>query len=274
MKLLRSGLAGCFFVAFAVGGVLLGIGLLPLVALFTFAFSRRFSGGGCTYRELIAKRNRRLIRAAYRLFVEAARITGLFKVVISPADRERLAALRGVVVAANHISLIDVVILIAFLGDTTSIAKAAASRNPFYGAVVRTLFLVNDEPDKVLAEAGKLLARGVNLIVFPEGTRIPAAAPVHRLRRGAAQIALAANAPLAAVKISSNPTVLGKGQPWHEVGAHDLVYTLEYRGMIAPGGFENAAKSRHAAAVALTAEIGKALFGGKHITDDCIGDKK
>ena len=251
MRLARSCLAGAFFVAFALGSLLLGFLLFPLLLA---------CGGGTAGR----RRMRALVRATYRLFVGAARLTGLFRVEMADADRRRLRELKGRVVVANHLTLIDIIILIAHLGDATAIAKSAAARNPFYARIVRAVFLVNDDPAGVLAEAGNLLRQGVNLIVFPEGTRTPAAATGRRLRRGAAQIAMAAGVPVLPVRLTCDPPVLAKGQPWHDVGERTIVYALEPLDELPPP-LAAASGGRHAAAVAFTARIGQALFGaGKY----------
>ena len=244
MKLARSCLAAFFFVAFALGSLLLGLLLFPVVLLL---------GTGPTAR----RRMRALVRITYRLFVWAARVTGLFRVELSSEDRARLAVLKGCVVVSNHLTLIDIIILIAHLGDATAIAKSAAARNPFYARIVKSIFLVNDDPEGVLADAGELLRQGVNLIVFPEGTRTPADTVHRRLRRGAAQIALAAACPVWAIRLACDPPVLAKGQPWHDVGARTIVYSLRVLGEVPP---PSAAGGRHAAAVAFTNQIEHVLF--------------
>ena len=168
----RSVLAAAFYLFFGIGGLVIGCCCFPFLA---------FIG---------VRPMRTLVRASYKLFVWAAGAAGLFRVAISQSDRTRLASMHGRVVVANHITLIDIVILMAVLPDSTSIAKAAAKRNFFYSQIVRRIFLVNDDPAHVLDEAQRLLAQGVNIIVFPEGTRTPANAPFRRLHRGAAQLAL------------------------------------------------------------------------------------
>ena len=202
---------------------------------------------------------RALVRASYRLFVWAARLTGLFRVVMSPEDRACLGAMRGRVVVATHPTLIDVVILLAYLPNATAVAKAAAGRNFFYSRIVNAAFLVNDDPLRLLDEARDLLARGGNLVIFPEGTRTPVDAPQHKLHRGAAQIALHAGAPVQCVSITSDPPVLAKGQPAWDVGDRIVTFTLRACGEI-PVEELTSDMVQHAAAVALTTRIQSLLF--------------
>ena len=166
---------------------------------------------------------RAVLRACFRLFVFLARLTHLFHVVI----------------------------LIAHLGDSAGIAKAAAKRNPFLGAVVRTVFIPNDSgAEKAIEDSKRLLAEGLNIIIFPEGTRIPPDAAEHRLNRGSARLALASGAPLVACHIEYDPPVLGKTQSWWDVGDREIVVRLSYRGAIA-ADMENNYRN----AVALTEKI-------------------
>ena len=242
IRLPRSALALFFFLAFGVGGLVLGIILFPPLMLFR---ARRAM--------------RALVRSCYRLFVLLARVTGMIRVELSAEDRARLASMRGCVVAASHPSLIDVVVLLAYLPDSTAVAKAAAGRNFFYSRVVNAAFLVNNDPRRVLDEAKDLLARGVNLAIFPEGTRTPADAPNRKLHRGAAQIALHAGAPVQCVAIACDPPVLAKGQPWWDVADRTITYTLRLCGEISVSAPEPGTVP-HAAAVALTERMRSLLF--------------
>ena len=236
----RSLLGGGFFVLYGVGSLIIGCLLFPPLLL-------------CGARRLM----RRLVRASWRLFVWGGRWTGLFRVDISPEDRAKLAATKGRVIVANHLTLIDIVVLTVFLPDATAIAKAAAKGNFFYSAIVKGMFLVNDDPVRVMDEAGDLLSRGVDLVVFPQGTRVPAGGAKRPLRRGAAQIALHAGVPILPVSISCDPPVLAKGQSWHDLADHVIVYTLKVGDEIPVPRTEGA--GIHAAAVALTDRIGSEL---------------
>lgn len=245
---MRSALAAAFFVCFGLGSAVLGFVLFPL--LFVMGRGPR------------SRRNMRAcVRLGYRLLVWAARVMGLFRVEMSPEDRHALSNARGRIVVANHISLIDVVILMANLPDSTAVAKSAAGRNPFYSRIVSSVFLVNDDPLRVMDAAAELLSDGVNMVIFPEGTRT-APGTVRRLHRGAAQIALHSKAKVLCVGISCDHHVLAKGQPWWEAGERVVRYGLEVRGEIVPPALPKDGVS-HSAAVALTNQIGQKLWPAK-----------
>lgn len=235
-RIARGALSGLFFVAY-------GLFAIPFALLLPIPVWPK-------------KAVRAVLRALFRLFVFLARVTGLFRVECTPEDRAALKALRGAVVVMNHVSLIDVVILIAHLGDSAGIAKAAAKRNFFLGAVVRTVFVPNDSgAEKAIADSRRLLGQGANVIVFPEGTRIPADAPEHRLNRGAARLALASGARVAACHIEYDQPVLGKRQPWWDVGDRTVVVGLSLRGVFAAEGGND-----HRSAVRLTARIAEMIL--------------
>ena len=211
MRLARSILCAAFFLLFGAGGMVFSLMLL-------FPLPKAFA--------------RRTLKSSFRLFVWLGRVTRLFRVELSPADRQALWALQGSVVVANHLTLIDAVILLALVGDAVCVTKKAVSRNPFMRAVARNILIVNENPVGVLNCARQHLSDGVNVIVFPEGTRMPAAARTRAFRRGAAHIALRSGAPVETISISCDPPVLGKNQPWWDVGTRTVVYTIRYRGRI------------------------------------------
>lgn len=201
-----------------------------------------------------------IVRIFYRLFVLLSRVTGLYAV--RCADRPDLLPDRrppavtepppppGRIIVMNHVSLIDICVLLAHLPDAVCIAKAATKRNPFLAMVVRKLFIANDKGGlATIAEAQAHLARGVHVVVFPQGTR-----GGRTIRRGAARMALATRAEIEVYRIDYDPVVLAKGQPWWDVGDKIIRIALTRRGRIVPEG-----PNDHRAAVALTARIAAAI---------------
>ncbi len=196
---------------------------------------------------------RRLGRAGvkffYQLFVVFARLTGLFTVEADKPPTESLSS--GRIIVMNHVSLIDICVLLAHLPDAVCIAKAAAKRNPFLSAVVSRLFIANDKGgEATLAEVADHLARGTHVVIFPQGTR-----GGTKLHRGAARLALATGAQILAWHISYDPVVLAKGQPWWDVGSKIIRIRLACRGLIQVEGVND-----HRHAVALTERIYQAIM--------------
>lgn len=231
IRLPRAALSGAFF-------VLYGLLALPFAILLPFPFVPKSWG-------------RWGVRFFYRLFVLLARWTGLYTVRhTSCARRPAEKGGQGRIVVMNHVSLIDICVLLAHLPDAVCIAKAAAKRNPFLSAVVSKVFIANDKGGEVtLAEAKDYLDRGIHVVVFPQGTR-----GGEKLQRGAARLALAAGADIQAFRIAYDPVVLAKGQPWWDVGDKIIRITLEDRGLILVKG-----PNDYHHAVALTRQIGAAV---------------
>ena len=216
VKFARAVLAAAFFAAFGLCGAVIGYVALPALALVP----------GTQRRGAI---RRRLVKWSYRGFLAAARAVGLLRVEIDEDSRRALANAKGCVIAANHITLIDVVVLIANLPDSTAIAKMGAAANPFYGFIVKFAFIAGKDASRILSRATDLLSEGVNVIVFPEGTRVAPDSKGRKLKRGAARSAMASGAKILPVFISCSERVLEKGQPFWEVGSGTIVWKVEAR---------------------------------------------
>jgi len=196
---LRSAASLALFALFGAGSILLSPVMLVLR-----------SPGAC----------QKTVRATWIPLVWLFRLTRLIRV-----DRGNLAPMRGTVIAANHPSLIDVVLVLALVPKTLFVAKHALKGNPFMSAIVRHTTLPDDErlPDA----AAEHLANGWNVVVFPEGTRSPAAGGLGPFRRGAAHVALKADAPLVALGIVQTPRrILGKHQWAWQMGDRPVTYSF------------------------------------------------
>lgn len=137
---------------------------------------------------------------------------------------ERLAQ-PGTLVVANHPTRIDAVAALAFMPQADLLVKSRYFDNPFLRALVRAAgYVESTGGDAELEACAERLVRGRSFIIFPEGTRSPAAG-LEPLRRGAAHVALRAGCDVLPVTLHCSPPVLKRGQPWWRLPPFEL--TLE-----------------------------------------------
>ncbi|MDP2139110.1 MAG: lysophospholipid acyltransferase family protein [Candidatus Didemnitutus sp.] len=121
----------------------------------------------------------------------------------------------GLVLAANHPSLIDITCLLARLPEAVCIFKPAIRRNPVLGAAARRAgYLGSDGGHELVRGAAKKVAAGHTLIVFPEGTRTPPGLALLPFKPGFVVIARRARVPVQLVRITTDSDLLTKGCRW------------------------------------------------------------
>lgn len=192
---------GFCFVMFGAGGLVLASLALPLLILIP----------GKLRRQNLA---REIVHRAFQWHVALMQITGAIGCVIH--GREKLQR-QGLLILANHPSLIDVVMLISLTRRADCIVKANLWRNPFTWAPVTLTGFISNASGPELVEGGiASVQAGNNLVIFPEGTRtVPG--KQSSFQRGAANIAVRGNLIITPVIITCSETFLTKGQPWYKV---------------------------------------------------------
>jgi 1-acyl-sn-glycerol-3-phosphate acyltransferase len=208
----RTAATGLCFATFGVGGLVLRGLVFPLLNLTVTSPERR------------TRWARACIHHAFRLFVRLMCGLGVMSYEVRGAERlDR----RGLLILANHPTLIDVVLLMALVQRTDCIVKAALARNPFTRGPVRAAgFVCNDSGAGMVQDCIETLRAGNNLIVFPEGTRTPRVG-TQALQRGAANIAVRGRQDVTPVRITAHPMALGKGEKWYRVPARRMHIRLE-----------------------------------------------
>lgn len=158
----------------------------------------------------------RLGRAAiswiYRTFWRTAESVGMMRI-----DSSALDVLRdepgGLIVAANHPTMLDALVVVARLPRGACIMKAVLLRNIFLGTGARLArYIRNDAGRGMVRDAVASLKEGAQLVLFPEGTRT-VRPPVDAFRPGIALIAHLARVPIQTVLIESDSPYLTKGWP-------------------------------------------------------------
>jgi len=163
-----------------------------------------------------------VIMAGFRGFVAAMRASGILDCELKELDR--LARGAPVVIAPNHPSLLDAVLVISRLPQVVCAAKAPIWNNAFLGGGARLAgFIRNDSPAKLIRGAVRQLQAGRHFLIFPEGTRTDGT-PVGAFKGGFALIAKRAAVPVQAVFIETDSPFLRKGWPLFRKPPFPLVY--------------------------------------------------
>jgi len=154
---------------------------------------------------------RAMISWGYGLFWRIAAFTGMMHL-----RAEVLDALRdepGLIIVANHPSMLDAVMLVARLPRSACILKASLMRNPLLGPGARLArYIRNDSAHGMVLLAVDELRDGGQLVLFPEGTRTTRR-PLNPFHASFTFIARRAGAPIQTVFIDTDSPYLGKGWP-------------------------------------------------------------
>lgn len=144
---------------------------------------------------------------------------------------ERLAAGGTFIFICNHVSLFDILALVARLPRNNFVAKAELFRIPVFGTGMKVLGTVPMERENQKAAFGSYdvaaerIRGGSSVVVFPEGTR-GTDYSVRRFKKGPFVLAIKAATPVVPVVIDGTLEILPKGKLFLMPGNID-VYILE-----------------------------------------------
>jgi len=163
-------------------------------------------------RRLGPRIGRSAISFIYRTFWKTAQRIGMMRI-----DSSALDVLRdepgGLIVAANHPTMLDALVIVARLPRGVCIMKAELLRNVFLASGARLArYIRNDAGRGMVRDAVNSLKEGGQLVLFPEGTRT-VRAPINDFRPGITLIAHLAHVPIQTVVIESDSPYLTKGWP-------------------------------------------------------------
>jgi 1-acyl-sn-glycerol-3-phosphate acyltransferase len=154
---------------------------------------------------------RAAISSVYRGFWTCTQWLGLMQIDYTALDA--LSRDAGLIIAANHPSMLDALLVVARVPRGICIMRASLMRNPFLGAGARLARYIRNEPPRgMIRGAVDNLKAGGQLVLFPEGTRT-VDAPINPFRPGITLIAHMANVPIQTVFIETTSPYLGKGWP-------------------------------------------------------------
>lgn len=168
---------------------------LPLRALLPRVLSRRVG------RKIVSVTSRAYLR--FLVLMGACRF-----------DLSELDALQGapaMVIAPNHPSLLDAILILSRLPGAACIMKADVVNSVFFGAGARLTGYIRNTPLRTMVQLGVAeLHSGSHLLLFPEGTR-STRFPVSAIQGTTGLIAKNAGVAVQTVFIETNSGFLGKG---------------------------------------------------------------
>jgi 1-acyl-sn-glycerol-3-phosphate acyltransferase len=189
----------------------------------------------------------RAIGTGFRMFLALLRAAGLLQCDLSCLDALREEP--GIVIAPNHPSLLDAVLVASRLPQVVCIAKASIWDNLLLGGGMRLAgYVRNDAPLPMIRHATQATRDGRQVLIFPEGTRSPPRAGLEEglgpFSRSFALIAQAAGAPVQTVVIECESSYLRKGVPLLHRPALPLRYRVRLGARFHPEGDARALSER------------------------------
>lgn len=164
------------------------------------------------------------ILIGFRAYVWSLRLMRAYRL-----DLRCLRQLRGgppVVLAPNHPSLIDALLIIAHDPNVACVMKSQLMNNVFLGTGARLArYIRNEPPRRMIAAAVEELNRGGVVLLFPEGTRTTRA-PINELTASVGIIAKHAGVPVQTLIIEQDSPYLSKGWPLYKRPSLPISYTM------------------------------------------------
>jgi 1-acyl-sn-glycerol-3-phosphate acyltransferase len=175
--------------------------------------------------ELGTRFGRRGIMRGFRLYAWSLSITRSYRL-----DLAALDSLRGgppMILAPNHPSLIDALLILTRHPNVVCVMKAELMRNMFLGAGSRLArYVPNESSRQLIKESVAHLRRGCLLLLFPEGTRTTRL-PINSLAGSVGLIAKHAAVPVQTLIIETDSPFLSKG--WSLFRRPDLPIVYKVR---------------------------------------------
>ena len=218
ISLIRTGLRAAYGCLVIYSGLLL-FGLMCLI----------WSGAAALLCYPLSKERGRVVGRwitsyGFRCYLWLLTLTGAFRFDLRALDALREAG--PLVIAPNHPSLLDAVMVLSRLPDVTCVMKANLIDNPIYGASARLSgYIRNDGFFGAATQAVEDLRAGRQLLLFPEGTRTMRP-PINRLKGGVALASKRSGVPIQTVLIETPSPFLSKGWPLHRIPPMPVCYRL------------------------------------------------
>jgi 1-acyl-sn-glycerol-3-phosphate acyltransferase len=152
---------------------------------------------------------RRGILIGFRFYAWSLQLMGVYRL-----DLRALRELRNeksLILAPNHPSLIDAVLIMAHNDNIACVMKSSLMNNAFLGIGARLARHIRNKPTlRMISDASAELDRGAIVLLFPEGTRT-ATPPVNKFTASVGIISKRTGAPVQTLIIDQESRFLGSG---------------------------------------------------------------
>lgn len=157
------------------------------------------------------KLGRKINRFVFQLFLDGCCHLGLIQLDIQALDK--LNVEKGIIIAPNHPSMLDALLILSRINNTSCLMKASLWNNILLGSGAKLAgYVRNDSIKKMVRGSVNELQNGSNLLIFPEGTRT-VQPPVNRLKAGVGLISTKAQAPVQTILLLTDSPYLSKQWP-------------------------------------------------------------
>jgi 1-acyl-sn-glycerol-3-phosphate acyltransferase len=212
--------AGVCFIFFGIGGVFLGYVLLPIIRVVVFEKNKRVR---CT---------QYIICVTFNFFCKLMSFFQLIKYEFIGFDK--LSSDEGIILIANHPTLIDYVVIVSKLKQCNVIVKESLWNNRYMNKVIAAAgYIPNTHASELMELVRKSLIETKHLLIFPEGTRTTPGEPIL-LQRGAAQLAIRLPAKVRMLRITTSSIALTKKSKWYNIPKETVNYRIEVSNLIDP----------------------------------------
>jgi 1-acyl-sn-glycerol-3-phosphate acyltransferase len=181
------------------------------------------------------KQSRRLTSFVFKGYLKICDCFGLINIDITELDF--FENKDGLIIAANHPSMIDVVLITSKIKNCTCIAKNTLIKNPILGMSARAnAYISNDDLTQMIKQSVSALDAGVHVLVFPESTRtrLQHNLVVNPLGGSAALIAKRAKKNIQMIYIHTNSQFLGGEWPLFKRPQFPITYRITLGEQITP----------------------------------------
>lgn len=175
--------------------------------------------------------------AIMRLWGKA--VLWLYGVRLNISGAELLQPSKPAIYMSNHESMIDIPVLVAALPlDIRFVYKKSLSYIPFVGQAMLLMAMVpidrgnRERAIKSLRKAGSLIKKGIDLLIFPEGTRTRSG-ELLPFKKGGFLLAIQEDIDIVPISLSFSQKLAGRNSIWAnsgviEVGIHARIDVKDY----------------------------------------------